>query len=57
MASPDPQRARQLRSRLFVIGFVAAILLLSLLAALLIQRGLEDEDLQDRLEELREQGR
>lgn len=57
MASSDSQRARQRRSRLFVLGFIAAVVLLSLLASLLIRRGLEDRAFQERIEEARGQGR
>lgn len=48
---------RQRRSRLFVIAFVVLLIALSVLATVLIQAGRQDAELQDQLEELREQGR
>jgi hypothetical protein len=57
MTSPPSTQARRRRSRIFLILFLLAIVALSITAALLIQRGLGDEDLQQQLRDLREDGR
>jgi hypothetical protein len=53
----EPSADRQRRSRLFVVAFVILIIALSVLATVLIQSGREDAELQQELQELREQGR
>jgi cell division protein FtsB len=57
MTSPPSTQARRRRSRIFLTLFLLAIVALSITAALLIQRGLGDEDLQQQLRDLREDGR
>lgn len=48
---------RQKRSRIFVVVFILLIITLSVLATVLIQSGREDAELQQELQELREEGR
>lgn len=57
MESPRPRPLHRRRSRLFLSFFFLVIVALSVMAALLIQRGLADEALQEQLRELRETGR
>jgi hypothetical protein len=54
MQPPQPRPLQRRRSRVFITLFLLLILALSVMAALLIQRGLEDEALQEQLRELRE---
>jgi cell division protein FtsB len=56
MESPHSIQARR-RSRIFLTLFLIVIIALSITAAILIQRGLEDQDLQEQLRELRDDGR
>jgi hypothetical protein len=53
---PD-QQAAQRRSRWILAAFLLVALVASIAAALMIQRGLSDEELQDQLRDLREQQR
>lgn len=52
-----PSTARQKRSRLFVIAFVVLVIALSVWATVLILSGRQDAELQQELQELREEGR
>ena len=49
--------ARQKRSRTFVVAFILLIIALSVFATVLIQSGRQDAELQEELQELREEGR
>jgi hypothetical protein len=49
--------ARQKRSRIFVVAFILLIIALSVFATVLIQSGRQDAELQQELQELREEGR
>jgi len=48
---------RQKRSRIFVVAFILLIIALSVFATVLIQSGRQDAELQQELQELREEGR
>lgn len=53
----SPSASRTRRSRLFVIAFVVLIVALSILATVLIRSGRQDSELQQELQELRDEGR
>ena len=57
MPDPKPEALSRRRSRLFVVAFVVLALALAVLAAVLINAGRADAELQQQLEQLRQEGR
>jgi len=57
MQPPTPTPESRRRSRLWLTVFLIVVIALAIGAAIIIERGLGDEDLQEQLRELREDAR